>query len=182
MHVQVKIRMQSSCSAPHLTVGMQHHYSNMYIGLRDVYQRQGLAGLWRGAHASVLRVSVGSAAQLSVFSKSKDAIARALRVSHDSHLVSFLGSFISGFMVVFIMHPFDLVCTRFFNQPSRGALAGSSSRQYRGVIDCFRSVVTLEGMRALYVGFWAGYARLAPHTFLCLFIWDELRLWTNRFR
>lgn len=169
--------MQASSIAPQLAVGQQYQYSNFLVGLDAIYRRRGFLGLWRGAHASVVRVSVGSAAQLCMFSKSKDLFATYTGWSHSSHQVSFLGSLTSGLMVVTVMHPFDLVCTRIFNE--RSAMT-DNGRQYKGVVACFREVLRNEGIRGFYSGFWAGYGRIAPHTFLCLFFWDELRLLYQR--
>ena len=171
--------MQASSSTSHLVVGDQHRYPNFVQGLVDVYRRSGVFGLWRGAHASVIRVSAGSAAQLSIFSKSKDVIARHTRWQHDSHQVAFFGSLTSGAFVVTVTHPFDLICTRIFNQ--KGALvATNTGKSYKGIVDCFCSILRTEGVLGFYSGFWAGYVRLAPHTFLCLFFWDELRLLAAR--
>ncbi len=42
--------------------------------LLAIHKQHGILGLWRGASAAVPRVSVGSAAQLSTFSTSKELI------------------------------------------------------------------------------------------------------------
>ncbi len=57
-----------------VAVGFQHEHSGFRAALRSLYGRHGLAGLWRGVSASVLRVGVGSAAQLSTFTQSRQAI------------------------------------------------------------------------------------------------------------
>lgn len=46
----------------------------MIHALRAIYREHGVAGLWRGSSAAVARVSVGSAAQLSTFSSSKEMV------------------------------------------------------------------------------------------------------------
>lgn len=46
----------------------------MMHALMDIHKQHGILGLWRGASAAVPRVSVGSAAQLSTFSASKELV------------------------------------------------------------------------------------------------------------
>jgi len=46
----------------------------MMHALLAIHKQYGILGLWRGASAAVPRVSVGSAAQLSTFSASKELI------------------------------------------------------------------------------------------------------------
>lgn len=46
----------------------------MIHALSAIYKEYGVMGLWRGSSAAVARVSVGSAAQLSTFSSSKEMV------------------------------------------------------------------------------------------------------------
>lgn len=46
----------------------------MSHALSAIYREHGIVGLWRGSSAAVARVSVGSAAQLSTFSSSKELV------------------------------------------------------------------------------------------------------------
>lgn len=46
----------------------------MTHALVAIYRNHGILGLWRGSSAAVPRVSVGSAAQLSTFSSSKELV------------------------------------------------------------------------------------------------------------
>lgn len=55
------------CSSSSSSQGMIH-------ALAAIYRQHGILGLWRGSSAAVPRVSVGSAAQLSTFSSSKELV------------------------------------------------------------------------------------------------------------
>lgn len=46
----------------------------MIHALGAIYREHGIMGLWRGSSAAVARVSVGSAAQLSTFSTTKEMV------------------------------------------------------------------------------------------------------------
>lgn len=49
-------------------------YRGMWHALTDILQKEGARGLTRGMTASVMRVTVGSATQLSTYSSCKAAV------------------------------------------------------------------------------------------------------------
>jgi len=64
----VKARLQNSGNAGGR---FSYNYSGMADGLRQVYAQEGVKGFFRGVEGSVLRVMVGSAAQLSSYDTAK---------------------------------------------------------------------------------------------------------------
>lgn len=75
-----------------------------------------LPGLWRGWHGILVRTAVGSSAQLSTFSKTKDLLMQ-YEFFADSIFFTALGaSMVSGLFTAITMTPFDTVATRMFNQ------------------------------------------------------------------
>ena len=137
-----------------------------------IYKNSGMTGLWRGVSGAVARVTVGSAAQLSVFSTSKDFIKKQKLFEENSWLVPASASMLSGFAVVMVMTPFDVVCTRLYNQ---GTSATGRGLLYDGLVDCCVKIFRREGLLAFYKGIGPHYFRIGPHTFLSLLFWDELR-------
>jgi len=72
--MQVKTHLQSQANAE-IAVGHQHHHIGGMAGaLRTVFLNDGLPGLWRGVVGAVIRVSVGSATQLTTFSWTKEKV------------------------------------------------------------------------------------------------------------
>ena len=67
---QIKIQLQSRSGAP-IAVGHQHNVAGFRDAFYKIYSRNGFRGLWRGATASMTRVTVGSSVQLPTFSKVK---------------------------------------------------------------------------------------------------------------
>lgn len=53
---------------------LSSHRQGMIHALAAIYREHGILGLWRGSSAAVPRVCVGSAAQLSTFSSSKEFV------------------------------------------------------------------------------------------------------------
>ena len=136
---------------------------------------------------------MGSAAQLSTFGKSREAI-NNLNVTLFSSLINYLyipkfpffskivppnswqsvlaAAMLSGIAVVICMTPFDVVSTRLYNQSldHRG-----KGLYYSGAADCFLKVFRTEGLLGLYKGCSANYMRVGPHTVLMLSFWTYLR-------
>ncbi|XP_070773491.1 solute carrier family 25 member 35 isoform X1 [Enoplosus armatus] len=154
-------------------------YLGMIQALAAIYRQHGIVGLWRGSSAAVPRVSVGSAAQLSTFSSSKELVIDLQVFSKDSWLVALSAGMISSVVVVMAMTPFDVVSTRLYNQPVDHLGKG---QLYKGFADCFSKTLRKEGLMGLYKGLGASYFRLGPHTILSLFFWDELRKLYQEFR
>ena len=60
-----------------IAVGHQHRHGGMISALKTIFAGHGVKGLWRGVDAAMLRVMVGSSAQLSTFSTAKEYVAKA---------------------------------------------------------------------------------------------------------
>lgn len=129
-------------------------------------------GLWRGASGAMLRVSVGSAAQLSSFSKSKDVIVRSEFFESNSVIIPIASSMLASVFVVVAMTPFDVVSTRLYNQ---GVSSTGEGVLYKNVADVFQKIFRKEGLTGFYKGIGAHYFRVGPHTILSLVFWDMLR-------
>ena len=73
-YLQVKTHLQARANAE-IAVGHQHdHTGGMANALRTIFGNHGLPGLWRGVTGAVIRVSVGSATQLTTFSWTREQI------------------------------------------------------------------------------------------------------------
>lgn len=174
----VKTHLQSQ-STSSIAVGHQYKHQGMIHALKVIYKEHGVLGLWRGSSAAVPRVSVGSAAQLSTFSSSKELVLELQVFPKNSWLVALSAGMISSVVVVLAMTPFDVVSTRLYNQPVDQLGKG---QLYKGFPDCFSKTLKKEGLTGLYKGLGASYFRLGPHTILSLFFWDELRKFYRDFR
>ncbi len=151
----------------------------MFDGMRQIYLHEGgLRGLTRGIEGIALRVAFGSATQLSTYEQSKVLVLRT-GLFKDNIVAHLAASCVSGLAVCTVMNPFDVVCTRLYNQKvtsGQGAL-------YTGPIDCLKKTVRAEGFRALFKGWGAHFLRIAPHTVLTFIFWEQLKLqWDLRMR
>ena len=97
-----KTRLQSF--SPFLPVGTQHQYKNAWDGLSQIFRAEGIAGLYRGVGAAMIRTGFGSSVQLPTYFFAKRRLVRHLGMEEGPalHLAS---STASGFVVCVVMHP-----------------------------------------------------------------------------
>lgn len=98
----VKTRLQSY--SPLLPVGTQHIYKNAWDGLKQIYGKEGVGGLYRGVGAAVIRTGFGSSVQLPTYFFAKRRLMKHAGMEEGPalHLTS---SAISGVVVCVVMHP-----------------------------------------------------------------------------
>ena len=150
---QIKVRLQSKQIRP-----------SLIDGFRGVVQQEGLQGFFRGVTGAVLRVAMGSAAQLSSYDTCKHSIQSTFHLT--GLPLFFASSLTASFFVICVMNPFDVVSTRLYSAPPG---------KFSGVIHCFTQALRHEGVLGLYKGSPANYLRLGPHTILTLMLWDYFK-------
>lgn len=172
----VKTHMQSQAKES-IAVGFQRKHEGTWAAFKKIYSVRGFRGLYRGVIGNIPRAALGSGAQLATFEPTKDFLRR-----HDWHLKnatanSFVCAAIAGTTMSVAITPPDMILTRVYNQPLDDNGRG---KYYRGVADCFVKILKLEGVSAFYKGFWPNYLRMAPHSTLVLFFYDESKAFRNR--
>ncbi|PNS19372.1 Mitochondrial oxaloacetate transport protein [Sphaceloma murrayae] len=157
----VKTRLQSY--SPFLPVGTQHHYKGAADGLSQIYNSEGVKGLYRGVVPAMIRTGFGSSVQLPTYFFAKRRLVKHLGMEEGPalHLAS---SAASGFVVCCVMHPPDTVMSRMYNQ---------TGNLYSNAFDCLYRTVKTEGFLAVYKGFFAHLARILPHTILTLSLAEQ---------
>lgn len=148
----VKTRLQSY--SPFLPVGTQHKYSNAWDGMKQIYNAEGVKGLYRGVGPAMVRTGFGSSVQLPTYFFAKRRLVKHFGMDEGPAL-HLLSSTCSGFVVCCVMHPPDTVMSRMYNQ---------TGNLYSGAFDCLYRTVKTEGILAVYKGFFAHLARILPHT------------------
>ncbi|XP_063530867.1 solute carrier family 25 member 35-like isoform X1 [Cydia strobilella] len=170
----LKTRIQAS-SHPSIAVGRQHRYKGMFDGMSKIYSSEGFKGYFAGVNAACTRLAVGSAAQLTTFSKAKEWLASHGICDRSPFWLSVLASAISGAVVALAICPFDVTTVRLYNQGT----AATGGLLYTGVFDALCKIYKTEGLHGLYKGLGPLYIRITPHTTLSLVIWDMLNLYMS---
>ncbi|XP_048739062.1 solute carrier family 25 member 35-like [Ostrea edulis] len=167
----VKTHLQSR-AVKDIAVGYQHSYKSMTQGLVSIYRSAGIPGMWRGAYASVIKVMVGSAVQLTTFSFVKQYVVGMKYFHPDDGRNALLATVASAVTNTLCMTPFDVVATRMYNQ---GVSSKGKGLTYAGFSNCFIQIFRTEGFWGFYKGWGPQFLRLGPQTVLSLFFWDRLR-------
>ncbi|CAK1545100.1 unnamed protein product [Leptosia nina] len=167
----VKTRLQAQ-AAQAIAVGHQHKHSGTWNALSDVYQREGVKGLFRGVGPQIPRGAIGSSSQMVSFAYAKEWLTDH-NLCKSPLLLSFMGANLGGIVMTLCLNPFDVIATRLSNQPVDSQNRG---KLYKSMGDCFIKMLKSEGASAFYKGVGANYLRLGPHTVLLLVCWDQLKI------
>uniref|UniRef100_A0A1B6D351 Solute carrier family 25 member 35 n=1 Tax=Clastoptera arizonana TaxID=38151 RepID=A0A1B6D351_9HEMI len=168
----VKVHLQSK-AAQSIAVGFQHDHEGTLHALKSIHNKHGLLGLWRGVTGAVPRLAVGSASQLGTFYTFREFLeTHQLLTKEKSLLNTIVASFMGGFAAAVFMSPLDVISTRLYNQ---GVDSQGRGLLYSSYFDCVTKIWRSEGIRGLYKGFVPCFARIGPHTVLCLVFWDLLK-------
>jgi solute carrier family 25 protein 34/35 len=141
------------------SLGFQHHQSTSLLGgLRNLPWRSGLIQM---AHTQAIRVASATSVQFWLFDRCKNAGAGPVASSLAAMVLCTL-----------VMNPFDVACTRLYNQPS----GGGGAAWYGGIGDCLAQTVRLEGPRGLFKGCVTHMIRQIPHGCIMLVLGDAFRM------
>lgn len=173
----VKTQLQSQ-AVQKIAVGYQHKHTGMLNALSDIYKKNGILGLWRGAQSTIPRAALGSGAQIATFGQCKEFL-KMNDIIVQPTLNSFAAGAIAGSVMSLAITPPDVIATRLYNQ---GVDDKGKGIYYKGIVDCFLKILRTEGIYGLYKGFWPNYLRIAPHSTLVLLFFDELLLIRDKYR
>lgn len=174
----VRTQMQSK-SAEVISVGHQHNHQSTAGALKEIFNKHGLVGLYRGSSAAIPRAFVASTAQLTSFTFTKESLNEYEYYRAHPILTSFLSSMIGGIAISVLAAPFDLVMTRVYNQ---GVDNKGKGLFYTSYMDCVYKIYKSEGIAAFYKGVGPMYMRLGPHSVLCLMFWDYYKYLYQSFK
>lgn len=141
--VKVRLQVQGREGGP-------PKYTSAVGAYFKIAREEGIAGLWTGWSANVLRNSTLNAVELAGYDVVKETLL-GFGMADDipCHFVSGLGA---GLMAVCIGSPLDVVKSR---------LMGAKEGEFKGLLDCFVKTFTREGPFAFYKGFIPNFCRFA---------------------
>ncbi|XP_003491374.1 mitochondrial uncoupling protein Bmcp [Bombus vosnesenskii] len=160
----VKVRMQVTGINSNLT---------LFGCFQDVYQHEGICGLWRGVGPTAQRAAIIAAVELPIYDYSKKKFMVLLGDSISNHFVS---SFIASMGSAIASTPIDVVRTRLMNQRRIPTASGMLPPHiYNGSIDCFVQTFKNEGFLALYKGFVPTWFRMGPWNIIFFITYEQLK-------
>uniref|UniRef100_A0ACD5Y5L4 Uncharacterized protein n=1 Tax=Avena sativa TaxID=4498 RepID=A0ACD5Y5L4_AVESA len=146
----LKVRSQMSTSRIS-TIGM----------MRKIVAEEGLKALWKGVGPAMVRAGCLTASQMALLKLTP------LEEGFQLHLMS---SCIAGTAGTLVTAPIDMIKTRLMLQKE-----SKGGRVYRNGFHCAYQVVRTEGVKSLYKGGFATFARLGPQTAITFIACEKLR-------
>ncbi|KAE9460555.1 hypothetical protein C3L33_07557, partial [Rhododendron williamsianum] len=136
---------------------------------RKIASEEGIIGLWKGVGPAMARAAALTASQLATYDESKRVLIRwtPLEEGFYLHLSS---STVAGLVSTLITAPVDMIKTRLMLQRESKTVG-----TYKNGFHCAYQVVRTEGLRGLYKGGFAMFARLSPQTMITFILCEKLR-------
>ncbi|XP_067404584.1 brain mitochondrial carrier protein 1 isoform X2 [Emydura macquarii macquarii] len=136
----------------------------------DIYQQEGMRGLWRGVVPTAQRAAIVVGVELPVYDITKKHLILS-GLMRDTILAHFVSSFTCGLAGAIASNPVDVVRTRMMNQR---AIVGNVEL-YKGTLDGLVKTWKSEGFFALYKGFWPNWLRLGPWNIIFFITYEQLK-------
>ena len=186
----VKERMQVQTRAAAAATGAPY-YRSTTDALRQIMAREGLAGVYRGYGATIASFGPFSALYFAFYERLKAAAAAYLGVAkrdaHDDVMLPFswqLGTACTaGGAAAWLTSPLDLAKLRLQVQRGMAAAGGGGGSAgtaaapfaYRNLLHGLRTIVSVEGTRALFRGAGARVAYHAPATAVTMTLFERCK-------
>lgn len=121
-------------------------------GVRSILAESGIAGLYQGLLATILKQSSNQGLRFMFFNKYKDIITdNGKQPMHP--LTSLVGGMAAGCFSTLGNNPFDVVKTQ---------MQGKDAKEYSSTLDCFGKILKNEGLRGFYKGVVPRMGRVVP--------------------
>eukprot|EP01083_Nonionella_stella_P073313 198145_1 len=121
-------------------------------GFRHIFSTEGIGGIYQGAAATAMRSGSNQGLKFMWYNEFKRI------VTNDGEkkltpLMSVAGGMSAGCFSVLGSNPFDVVKTR---------MQGTHANDYANTLDCFKQILTKEGLRGFYSGVVPRLGRVGP--------------------
>ncbi|KAI4351238.1 hypothetical protein L6164_005615 [Bauhinia variegata] len=164
----VKVRMQADGRL--VSQGLQPRYSRTFDAFNEIVRVEGVRGLWKGVFPNMQRAFLVNMGELSCYDHAKQFVIKN-KIAEDNIYAHTLASITSGLAATSLSCPADVVKTRMMNQ----AASTEGKVLYSGSYDCLVKTVKVEGIRALWKGFFPTWARLGPWQFVFWVSYEKFR-------
>lgn len=164
----VKVRMQAD--GQRVSQGLQPWYSGPFDALNKIVCAEGFQGLWKGVFPNIQRAFLVNMGELACYDHAKQFVIRS-RIADDNVFAHTFASIMSGLAATSLSCPADVVKTRMMNQAAKK----EGKVLYNSSYDCLVKTIKVEGIRALWKGFFPTWARLGPWQFVFWVSYEKFR-------
>jgi len=149
-------------------------YAGIYECLKRIITEEGIASLWRGNTASIIRYFPAQALDFAFRDTYKSMF--AFEKERDGYWLWMAGNLASGAAAgatrLLFLYPLDYVRVRFANDIKD---ATSSERQYNGLVNVVEKTIASDGVAGLYRGFLPSVIGIILYRGLWLGIMDIIK-------
>ncbi|PHU02486.1 Mitochondrial uncoupling protein 3 [Capsicum chinense] len=164
----VKVRMQADSRMA--SQGLQPRYCGPFDAFNKIIRTEGFRGLWKGVLPNVQRAFLVNMGELACYDHAKRFVINN-NIANDNIYAHTLSSIMSGLAATTLSCPADVIKTRMMNQ----AADKQGNYKYRNSYDCLVKTVRVEGLKALWKGFFPTWARLGPWQFVFWVSYEKFR-------
>ncbi|XP_065860478.1 mitochondrial uncoupling protein 3 [Euphorbia lathyris] len=161
----VKVRMQADGRS--VIQGHLPRYSGPFDAFGKIVRAEGFSGLWKGVFPNIQRAFLVNMGELACYDHAKRLVIEN-KIARDNIYAHTLASIMSGLCATALSCPADVVKTRMMNEKEGKII-------YRSSYDCLVKTVRIEGLRALWKGFFPTWARLGPWQFVFWVSYEKFR-------
>ena len=122
------------------------------IGFKHILKTEGMGGIYQGAAATAMKQGSNQGLRFMWFNEYKRIITKDGEVPM-TPLKNLLGGMSAGCFSTLGNNPFDVVKTR---------MQGTKASQYANTMDCFKQILSKEGVGAFYAGVIPRLGRVVP--------------------
>ncbi|KAK8522883.1 hypothetical protein V6N12_056576 [Hibiscus sabdariffa] len=164
----VKVRMQADGRL--ISKGLQPRYNGPFDAFKKIVASDGIGGLWKGVLPNIQRAFLVNMGELACYDHAKRFVINN-QISDDNIYAHTLASIMSGLSATTLSCPADVVKTRMMNQ----AVGKEGNLMYKSSYNCLVKTVKIEGLTALWKGFFPTWARLGPWQFVFWVSYEKFR-------
>jgi len=121
-------------------------------GMKNILKTEGVTGVYQGAFATALKQGSNQGLRFMWFNEYKKIVTED-GVKPMTPLLGLFGGMSAGCFSTLGNNPFDVVKTR---------MQGTKASQYVNTMDCFKQILTKEGISAFYAGVVPRLGRVVP--------------------
>jgi solute carrier family 25 citrate transporter 1 len=137
----------------------------LFRGVKDIVSTEGLAGLYKGLAATIMKSASNQALRFIIFNEYKTIMLKDRPATELTPMEALAGGMTAGCLGALGNTPFDVIKTR---------MQGLNAAQYSSTANCFASVIRTEGVTALYRGLVARLCRVVPGQGLIFMSYSEI--------
>ncbi|KAH0753897.1 hypothetical protein KY290_024167 [Solanum tuberosum] len=142
----------------------------MQADSRMIIRTEGVRGLWKGVLPNIQRAFLVNMGELACYDHAKRFVIDN-NIANDNIYAHTLSSIMSGLSATTLSCPADVIKTRMMNQ----AADKQGNCKYSNSYDCLVKTVKVEGLKALWKGFFPTWARLGPWQFVFWVSYEKFR-------